>query len=115
MFLRGVAAGDGNDPDRNSRTAKSGGNAGDNVGSYQDNTFKSHNHPATGTVNANTFVSVPIAQAVTTGFTGGPQYSDDGASGVARAYPSATVNVSDSGGSETRPVNAYVYYIIKVK
>src|SRR5690606_7261953 len=43
-FLRGVADGQATDPDRAARTSKNGSNDGDQVGSYQDDAFKSHNH-----------------------------------------------------------------------
>jgi microcystin-dependent protein len=89
-FLRGVDSGSGNDPDASSRTAiNSGGNTGDNVGSYQDDEFKSHNH-------------------------GISTSSGSGTSGVMRGgVNNSSSSTSNRGGNETRPKNAYVNYIIK--
>jgi microcystin-dependent protein len=89
-FLRGVDEGAGNDPDRSSRTAlNTGGNTGDNVGSYQNDQFKSHNH------------------GITTGGSFGNQVlRKDGSS-------STSTSTNNAGGTETRPKNAYVYFIIK--
>ena len=45
LFLRGVDGIANRDPDKASRTAlATGGNTGNNVGSYQDDRFASHNH-----------------------------------------------------------------------
>ena len=88
-FLRGRDGGVTRDPERGARTANSsGGNTGDNVGSVQADEFKSHNHPG---------LSLPG---------GGAGWQSAGA-GLNRN----TTGVS--GGSETRPKNAYVNYIIK--
>jgi microcystin-dependent protein len=45
LFVRGVAYGSGNDPDRASRTTiQTGGSTGDQVGTYQSDRYQSHNH-----------------------------------------------------------------------
>ncbi len=128
MFLRGVASGSGNDPDRASRTASAtGGNTGDNVGSKQTSQFGSHNH--------------------TTGSSGNHQHTGElqqyyngqwqkltkktGESGVTHPGVDSgdddnldlrvltnttgahTHTISNTGGNETRPINVYVNYIIK--
>lgn len=50
VFLRGVDGSAGNDPDASTRTAlHPGGNTGNNIGSFQLDGLKSHNH--TGTTN----------------------------------------------------------------
>lgn len=91
QFLRGQDGGVGVDPDRASRTAKStGGNTGDAVGSYQTDIFGSHTH-TTGVANQS---SVSTGGAWTTKGLGGDQ-------------------TGGAGGSETRPKNAYVLYVIK--
>jgi microcystin-dependent protein len=92
-FLRGVDNGAGNDPDTGSRTAPSGGNTGDNVGSYQGHVFGSHGHNLLITSN-------PGGTPGTYGATGGPQ------------TPSGSY-IQAAGGNETRPLNAYANYIIK--
>ena len=78
------------DPDASSRDAMApGGNTGDNVGARQDDEFKSHVHG----------VEQPIGGADVQ--VAGPRLSHD---------PGFTDPV---GGSETRPQNANVKYIIK--
>lgn len=97
-FLRGKDGGINRDPDRASRTAAwDGGATGDAVGSVQEDEFKSHAHK--------------LPQTVYAGFDEG----DDDESGrwgeVNSEWP---VNGTDPfGGSETRPKNMYVNYIIK--
>lgn len=100
-FLRGRAAGSNLDPDRNSRTHMStGGAVGDAVGSVQLDAFKSHSHPY-----AN--------PGVTNGHPDGG--ADRGAHGywVGNTGLGLTGVSGVTGGNETRPVNAYVNYIIK--
>jgi microcystin-dependent protein len=93
-FPRGVASGSTNDPDRASRTAaNTGGNSGDAVGSVQADAFASHTHT----------------------------YASDGSSNwagggnVANFVQSPTSNTGATGGNETRPKNANVYFVIRVE
>jgi microcystin-dependent protein/plastocyanin len=96
-FLRGVDGAAGNDTDANTRTAlNTGGNIGNNVGSYQSDELKAHNH--------NSF-----------GFT--YSYTNGGAlPGFSSGWntPNNINLTSNTGGFETRPKNAYVIYIIKL-
>ena len=96
-FLRGRDGGVARDPDRASRTAmNSGGNTADNVGSVQGEAFKAHTHAFTD--NA-TSVAGGITTNTGAGFIEGPAVIAD---------------VTDNtGGNETRPINAFVNYIIK--
>lgn len=106
-FLRMVDGGAGNDPDRASRTAiMTGAATGDNIGSLQNYQVQSHNHYE-GTIwfstsNFNRY--------------GG---SNLGNTNSLQGTSSGTVNnslnalTSSTGGSETRPVNVNVNYIIK--
>jgi microcystin-dependent protein len=95
QFLRGVSSASTTDPDVSARIARQpDGNAGNEVGSYQADAFRSHRHTET-------------------------RYIDEGLT-ANRATPSGddvgsleTVNTGATGGSETRPINAYVNYIIK--
>lgn len=98
QFLRGRDAGAGRDPDRNSRTAmNAGGATGDAVGSIQGDQFRSHKH------------GVPI---------------DSNGSNADNPTLNQTNNADENysnnpgtdyaGGNETRPINAYVNYIIKM-
>lgn len=88
-FLRGVDAGSGRDPSAASRTALApGGNTGNAVGSFQSDMVGNHNH-----------YNVSVI-----GHDGGPGIS----SSLAGYSPSG------SGlGSETRPKNVYVNFIVK--
>ena len=102
QFLRGVAGVSTDDPDKATRTAKyTGGNTGNNVGTYQSDEIKTHNH-----------ISIM--------FNNGPYVSSAGtgslASGRFVGMPNATnltVMSGDAGGAESRPQNAYVNFIIK--
>ena len=110
QFLRGLDGTAGNDPDKATRTAQnSGGNTGNNVGSYETDAFQGHLHwknqdhitelddvnptaATMGGLNAGT-------QANYYTYTGEPY--TDGTHGTPRTT------------SETRPKNVYVNYIIK--
>jgi len=103
-FLRGVDGSAGRDPNDSTRTAmNTGGNTGDNVGSVQTDAFQGHYHNAIiqangdgngylrGATNvAGTTISTGVLGAITNGTNGTPRTS-----------------------SETRPINAYVNFIIK--
>lgn len=102
QFLRGVdgsavvSAGSTTlrDPDAATRTAMNpGGNTGNNVGSVQGDDFKSHTHGSTFAVT----------------HWGSTHYLPVGAPNDVN-YEGT---IDPTGGSETRPKNAYVNYIIK--
>jgi microcystin-dependent protein len=95
-FLRGVDQGQGRDPDAATRTASAnGGNVGDMVGSLEADAFKSHVH---------TLLHAPDydVAAPAGGLYNGGSYGD--------SAPSMT---EAAGGSETRPVNAGVIFLIR--
>ena len=93
-FLRGVDGGVGRDPDRGSRTAmNAGGNTGDSVGSVQADEFREHTH-----TYGRFFGSYSVNE---------PGNTDNFWNGV------YFDNTGIAGGHETRPVNAYVNWIIK--
>ncbi|WP_114751939.1 phage tail protein [Pleomorphovibrio marinus] len=95
QFLRGVDMESNNDPDTRSRSAKYiGGNEGDNVGSFQDDIFKSHGHKS------------DASRGVISNWAGGAQLGE---------IMSEPAIFEETGGSETRPKNAYVFWIIKIK
>jgi microcystin-dependent protein len=105
-FLRGVSQGTGRDPEANSRVrAYDGGNTGDQVGSYQYHQFASHGHGVTLNGGVGGLLAVNLLGA------SGPGWNDSGDNYSPTGYGS--VAVLPSGGSETRPINASVYYIIK--
>ena len=100
MFLRGVDGGAGQDPEAATRTAGAlGGNEGDRVGSFQDGEIQSHSH-------------------ILGAFTGSSSHDgigriasgDDGSQAINRSLPP----VLAAGGTETRPVNSAVLYVIKL-
>jgi len=93
-FLRGVDGSAGRDPDSGTRTAMNpGGNTGNLVGSVQVDALKSHTH---------------TVYAVTTGGGSVPvNGSSVGGKDITSSGPST------GASSETRPINAYVNYIIK--
>jgi microcystin-dependent protein len=93
-FIRGRDGGSARDPDVSSRTAmNSGGNTGDSVGSIQGDQYKSHTH----TYNTNSSNAV---------------FSTPGGSGMdIRGTNNATT--ASSGGTETRPLNASMNFIMK--
>lgn len=137
VFLRGVSGATGRDPNASSRTASgSGGNTGNNVGSLQDSDFSSHTHIQ----NVHNHLQAAHSHGLTDpghhhsiGFdilgaaTGGSAVStvthatsltSDSTTGISVQAITAT-NVQETavnqatGGSETRPLNLYVNYLIK--
>jgi microcystin-dependent protein len=98
MFLRGVDGNANRDPDKASRTAPaSGGNSTNAVGSIQSDEFKSHTHQYQlnndAALNFSSGTHAPRTPETTGLYT--------------------TVLTQNAGGSETRPKNVYVNYIIK--
>jgi len=90
-FPRGYDNGAGNDPNAATRTAQAtGGATGDAVGSVQADAFKAHIH------------TIPMAK----------NDLETGGTGSAIRYGSTT-NSASTGGTETRPINVNVMYIIK--
>ena len=116
-FLRGVDNGMSIDPDVGSRTAmNTGGAVGDNVGSVQSGQFTSHSH---GDANhSHTIPNISTFGGPSKGIlaynTTGP---DSGSTGLAMGSVYGTnasgALLSAQGGNETRPVNAYVNFIVK--
>jgi microcystin-dependent protein len=92
MFLRGNDSLSVNDPDAATRTPINGGNSGANVGSYQTDGVKAHNH------------SLPVSNGLATLSTGGTNVF------VNSAAPTVT---GTTGTAESRPKNVSVNYIIK--
>ncbi|MGA1249966.1 MAG: hypothetical protein ACO3YM_05725 [Candidatus Kapaibacteriota bacterium] len=126
MFLRGADESSGNDPNRSTRTG------GDNVGSYQDDNFREHNHSGlsdwsgshTHSLNAPSgyrWVRFSGSNTPTTGIADGSGdemdfYNPGATSGGSTSDPgNHRHGISWDGGSETRPKNVYVNYIIKCR
>jgi len=99
LFLRGVADAVDVDPEKNERGPSrpdllAQGNKGNDVGSKQDDIFESHYHSYTDRQEG-----------------AGNDADRDRDVGLNKVE---TKNTANTGGSETRPKNAYVYYIIKL-
>lgn len=93
LFLRGVDGGTGRDPDAAGRTAMApGGNVGSAIGSVQADEFKAHSHTLSfDNVNDNNASHRVVADVREPNF-----------------------HNAEPGGSETRPKNATVNFIIKL-
>ncbi|MEQ9301762.1 MAG: tail fiber protein [Cyclobacteriaceae bacterium] len=121
LFPRGVNDGSGRDPNAAARSAlAAGGNTGDNVGTVQGGDIQSHNHGVTDPGH-NHHVDGTWNRLV--GYTDtGTAGSIDNSPGEfnvqdARVMPSSTtgIGIQNSGGSETRPINVAVWYIIRAR
>jgi microcystin-dependent protein len=124
FFLRGANESTGIDPDAAGRTAKyAGGRTGDNVGAYQEEGTKSHNHTgATDTDGAHTHNSVETARADNDDNDEPHNYFTPEDANYYEGHANIPSTGSDhkhnfttntTGGNETRPKNAAVLYIIK--
>ncbi len=102
-FLRGVSGTSGRDLDAGSRTAmNSGGNTGNNVGSVQAGQIQTHTHTVSTTTNHDGLTTFD------------DKYPANGGDGGGFNTPtSAWISIGSTGGNETRPINAYVNFIIK--
>jgi len=105
QFLRGRDGGAGRDPDRNSRIAmNSGGAVGDLVGSVQGDQLASHTHG---------YNDVYYSEAGGTTSIFNNARGSNGSDNDNSAWNFDRTTAA-AGGSETRPKNAYVNYIIKM-
>jgi microcystin-dependent protein len=113
-FLRGVDGTAGRDPDKASRTAaNAGGNAGNAVGSVQDDAIRNITgtfaNSGTGGFADNTARSGAINASYTNSGTG---WSSQSRSGWSSGF-SFSANGSVPTGGDNRPANANVQYAIK--
>lgn len=140
VFLRGVSGTSTDsfkDPNASSRGYRhSGGNTGNNVGSYQSDEYESHKHDAssssTGSHSHYTVRNVTEASGSLTSSTTIAKHTDSdhgdsdeeyylyGSTSTANigktnssGSHSHTITTDKEGGNETRPQNAFVNYIIK--
>lgn len=108
-FLRGVDGGIARDPNRATRTAmNSGGNTGDNIGSVQSDAFQGHYHNTWGSTSGGSFQRFDVPALDRSAAGNGAQTNI-----VAKTIITDGTNGTPRISSETRPINAYVNYIIK--
>jgi len=118
MFLRGVDGGTAVDPDAATRTAANvGGNTGDLVGTMQGEETKSHNHGITDpghNHNDGPFSKLLLVNGVGTIQSSDYTGHEPNLSETRDIVHSGTnITINSEGGTETRPMNAAVHYIIK--
>ena len=112
MFLRGVSGESGNDQDADSRKRlkENGGNEGNNVGSYQEDAIRN----ITGQISG---IGEHLSLFTTTGafYAEGSQYkgNNNNDNDNAQIFFDASRAPGVSVGSDNRPKNVYVNYIIK--
>ena len=108
MFLRGVSGDRNLDEDKNNRNSLNpGGNTNNNVGSFQTEGFKSHNH---GGGRHRHSIGFKLSGIIVDTGGGSDQSVVTGTTNTSYANDIIKAN----GGNETRPDNVYVYYIIKL-
>ena len=120
-FLRGVDGGTGRDPDAGNRKAcKPGGNSS-GVGSVQNDSFQNHTHNDNGHVHVmhthpGSDAMFPDGSGIVFPYNPGGETEN---SHTGRANLTGAVRFETESnlrtGEETRPINAYIYWIIKVK
>lgn len=118
LFLRGVSGDSNVDPEKDTRyspqlqhSPSNPGNRGNIVGSLQGDAFKSHDHGFKDPGHGHLY-----GKGGTIDMWGGnivPSGQNPGTSGAV-ATSGTNITFNREGGAETRPINAYVYYIIKV-
>jgi len=110
-FLRGVSGASTNDPNRTTRTAmNTGGNAGNAVGSVQGNATAKNGLILSDPGHFH-FISLQSNSQNGVGRVTVGSYNPEGA---VPNTDSSTANLTlTTGDSETRPLNAYVQFIIK--
>lgn len=116
-FLRGADLNAGRDPDRSGRTPMAaGGRSGDAVGTVQSPAVGTHNHGASAVMGGSPFSSTASANSeMRNGFASGGNFHDNGHAGVSRQPLPVSVSVQAAGGSESRPLNASVNWIIRAR
>lgn len=122
VFLRGVSDVSNIDPealsrDRSRPDLNSSGNSGNAVGSKQKDEFKNHDHGFKDNGHRHAVAKGYSTDGGTNGPDGG-ELTNGGYGGATKMHISdpslANITFQPQGGAETRPVNAYVYYIIKL-
>lgn len=112
-FLRGVDGAAGIDPDKGSRTAmRTGGATGNAVGSVQGSQNIAHTHSVYDPGHGHAIAAGTNNN--TNGASNIPPMANNNDYDRLTKLGYTNISINSSGGSEARPVNAYVNYLIKV-
>lgn len=112
-FLRGLSGASNLDPDKDNRTGMNpGGATGNNVGSVQSDVFQSHGHGVTDNGHTHPFYG-HTSSTFETGNNGTAYHADSNWTIGNVDISQSNITINDAGGTETRPENAAVLYIIK--
>ena len=103
MFVRGTGT---------NATGSSSGAVGPSVGAYATDTYLNHSHAITDPTHTHTY-SDRLTAGGSGGIAGGAQYTGGQTGTTAAASTGISVNTSTTGGTETKPKNYGVLYIIK--
>lgn len=106
-FLRGVSGPSNADPDKTDRNSLySGGSRGNQVGSYQEDAFERHSHRIVKDKNVIEYYEKSPPAGTSNNVA--DKWHSDRFKSTETGY-----HAEETGGSETRPANAYVHFIIK--
>lgn len=103
MFVRGTGT---------NATGSSSGAVGPSVGAYAADTYLNHSHAVTDPGHLHTY-SVVSGSAQAVGGSGSSYFTGTATTNTGTASTGLTVNTSTTGGTETKPKNYGVLYIIK--
>ncbi|MBK6535140.1 MAG: tail fiber protein [Deltaproteobacteria bacterium] len=110
-FVRGADRGAGRDPDRATRAAANpGGNAGDTVGSIQNPQVQAHAHGVNDPGHTHEQWNLHSGQNLPAG---GFMYAGAN-TGALTGVRTTGITIQSTGGSETRPGNTALNYIIRL-
>ena len=104
MFLRGTGT---------NATGSSSGAVGQAVGSYAADTYLNHNHTASQPAHSHSYNGVSGSSSYNGGSGGSITVPNAVGQTTGTAQPAITVDTSTTGGTETKPKNYGVLYIIK--
>jgi len=104
MFVRGTGT---------NATGSSSGAVGPSVGAYAADTYLNHSHTASQPAHSHSYTGVSGSSSYNGGTGGSITVPNAAALTTGTAQPAITVDTSTTGGTETKPKNYGVLYIIK--